>query len=141
MATRTSRSEKRKRVHLVFEMLIEGKATVTILTHCMDAWGVSKRTAYDYMQEADDVLKDMLKGKKIAKVNRAVALRETLIEKLIDNKNYPMAFQIMMDKSKLENLYEQPEEERHINPPQIHLHKVATQDEFDKLSVTDNVGS
>ena len=112
---RVSSTAKKVRINTVFEMLIEGQATVAISDYCMDTWGVTRSTSYQYMRDADKMLSEILEGKKVSKVNRAVALRETLIQKLIESKNLPMAFQIMMDKSKLENLYAQSQTDVDVN--------------------------
>ncbi len=99
--------EKKLRIHKVFEMLIEGKSTTTVSKFCMEEWGVIQRTSYRYMQDADKMIAETLKSKKVSKVNRAVAQRELLIEKLIDSNQLAMAAQVMGDVGKLQGLYAQ----------------------------------
>ncbi len=99
--------EKDLRVQTVFEMLVEGKSTVTVSKFCMKEYGVCQRTSYRYMQEADKVISAMLKSKKKSKIDRAISQRELLIEKLIDSNQLAMAAQVMADSGKLQGLYAQ----------------------------------
>ncbi len=102
-----SAAEKKMRINTVFDMIIEGKATTTIVKFCMSEWGVVQRTGYAYLTDADKILKNVLKVKKREKINRAVAQREFLIERLIDGGAYGAAIQGLADRDKLQGLYEQ----------------------------------
>ncbi len=104
---KVSAAERELRVHEVFEMLIEGKSTTTVSKHCMEKWNITQRTSYNYMTSADKMIAATLKSKKVSKVNRAVAQRELLIEKLIDSNQLAMAAQVMGDVGKLQGLYAQ----------------------------------
>ncbi len=110
-----SHAEKKVRVHEVFELLLEGKASATVRKHCMEKWDMSFKGAGRYVEDADKLMTEVLKSKRESRVNRAIGQREKLIEKLIDGDQLAMAAQVMGDSAKLQGLYAQEDQAATIN--------------------------
>ncbi len=110
-----SNGERKVRINEVAELLIEGKSTASVRKHCSDKWDLKRDAISKYITAADKLIGEAMKGKKVAKIARAVAQRENLIEKLIDTKNYGAAIQGLADKDKLQGLYEQDAQEVNVS--------------------------
>ncbi len=102
-------AEKKLKDHRAFELLLEGKATTTVRKILMEEYGVTYQGASRYIHAADKLMQEALKSKRVAKLNRAVAQREVLIEKLLEDGQLAMAAQLMGDSAKLQGLYVQDE--------------------------------
>ncbi len=100
-------AERKIRVNTVLDMIIAGKSTKTVIDFAMKTWGVSLQTAYKYINTGDKLLGETLKKDRAKKVNYAVAQREFLIEKLIEDGSYAAAIQGLADRDKLQGLYTQ----------------------------------
>jgi hypothetical protein len=109
-----SKAERKRRVHSVFELLVEGTATVAVVKFCMDEWDVAWGTAYHYIRAADKLMAKALAAKREDRISRAIAQREHLIEKLINAGQFAAAIQGLADKDKMIGLYEQPEHESNV---------------------------
>ncbi len=104
-----SAAEKKLRIYQVFEMVIESKSTASIIKFCMDKWGITIGTSYQYLTGANKVMEEHLQGKRKDSIKKAIHQREFIIEKLMDSEQYAMASQALADKNKLEGLYAQDE--------------------------------
>lgn len=109
-----SAAEKKVRVHEVFEQLLEGKATTTVAKFAMEKWGISIQTAYKYMELSNKLMAETLAGKKKDRINRAVVVRDRLIEKLIAQGGYAAALQGLADRDKMLGLYESDKNEVNV---------------------------
>jgi len=101
-----TKTERLLRVHKVYEMLLASKSKVKITAYCRDKWGVKEPTAREYVKDAHKAIAESLQGNKIEKLNKAIAQRENIIDTLIENEAYGLLLQYMVDKSKLEKLYD-----------------------------------
>jgi len=110
-----SKAEREMRVQEVFEMVVNGKSTFTIVKHCKEKWGVANTTAYAYVTSADKKLTTVLATKREVRINRAIAQREMLIEKMLDSDQLAVAGQMMGDSAKLMGLYEQVDVGANVN--------------------------
>ncbi len=115
MGGEVTMAERKFRVHKIFEMLIAGKAAATVIKFGVEEFGVTAQTVGRYIESADKLMAETLKGKRKHKINRAVTQREVLIERLIETGNYGAAIQGLADKDKLLGLYEQGAAEVSVN--------------------------
>ena len=114
MARPTSSIEKKVRIQKVFTMIVDARSTATIVEFCKKEYKVSFQTVYSYIKEADVFVAETLFAECVVKLSRAVAQREKLIEKLIDDGSYTAAGQLMMDREKLFGLYEATKQDTNI---------------------------
>lgn len=56
MAVKTSEHEKIQRIHEVYRLLVKGASRFRIVQHASKKWGVSDRTADNYLAEARKLL-------------------------------------------------------------------------------------
>ncbi len=100
-----TKAEKKVRIHTVLDLIIAGKSTKSVIDFAMKKWGISQRSAYHYINDGDKILGETLKKDRVKKVNYAIAQREFLIEKLIEEGSYGAAIQGLADRDKLQGLY------------------------------------
>ena len=113
-ATASSQSQRSVRIHDVYKMLCEGYATAEIYDVIQDKHGVKDEAVKKYIHEARKLLHKRLDADKESSLQSAIALRETLISKMIRSGQLAAAAQALMDKNKLENLYESADVEQNV---------------------------
>ena len=106
---KNSSAQKALRVAEVLDMIIVSKSTATIIKIMIEKYGVNRPTVDRYIKAATLILRKQMSIKKTDKINRALAQREHIIEKLMDVESYAVAAQALSDKNKLEDLYSHDE--------------------------------
>ena len=113
--TPVTSAARKLRVQEVFEMILELKSTATIITHMKKKHGVTMNTVYDYITDANRLMKRHVKIKQEDALNKAIAQRETIVENLIIEGSFAAAAQALADKGKLEGLYEVEDKKTTVN--------------------------
>jgi hypothetical protein len=105
MAKKTTKAQRVQRVRLIYELLLSDTPRPTIIQYCSNQWGVSAKTADNYVKSANVLI-----------VEEAARMRENVLEKHLVQRAHirhrafeagdqRLAFDILRDESKLLDLY------------------------------------
>lgn len=108
MAKKTTKAQRAQRVQVVYELLLLDTPRGIIVRYCSNQWGVSSKTADNYVQSANDLIIE--EGARIRKnaFEKHLAQRASIRRMALKEGDKRLAFDILKDETKLLDLYPSP---------------------------------
>lgn len=105
MAKKATKAQKTQRVRAIYELLLFDTPRPDILQYCSNQWGVSTKTADNYVREANVLIVEEAARIRENALEKHLAQRALIRHKALKGGDKRLAFDILRDETKLLDLY------------------------------------
>ncbi len=105
MAKKPTKSQKTKRIRIVYELLLSDMPYIDICRYVSDTWAATSRTADRYIKEANKLIAEQAGRMRQDAMERHLAQRALIRHKALKAGDPRLAFEVLRDESKLLDLY------------------------------------
>lgn len=105
MAKKTTKAQRVLRIRAIYELLLTDTPRGDIIRYCSGNWGVSSKTADNYIQSASALIIDQAVQMRQNALEKHLAQRSLIRHTALKKGDERLAFDVLRDETKLLGLY------------------------------------
>lgn len=105
MAKKSDKTEIKRRISKVQDLLLEGNRSNQIIEYAKENWSIAEAQTYNYIKEAWDEFSKIKEADRDRLMNYHILARMNLFKKAYDKENWGVCREILKDMAQLQGLY------------------------------------